>query len=126
MNVLLENALMQERRLGVSKNPLSALVLHLGEGGRPCTAAYQGVISDTFRSLHPSAVATPVVIYCSPSSVNTMRAVYQDLTENGNVQILPLMLDKREIDAESLLAMMAVDESSKSTPLYIIVLLVSV
>lgn len=128
VNVLLENALMRERRISVVDQPLSALVLHLGEGGKnakPCEAAYQSVIAESFRRLSPSATPPPVVIYCSPSSVQTMKAVYGDLCKRGNVTVLPLLFDKRELDAEAFLAMMAVKGSSESAPLYIRIILVS-
>ncbi|KDQ18206.1 hypothetical protein BOTBODRAFT_105043 [Botryobasidium botryosum FD-172 SS1] len=126
VNVLLENALIQERRIGAMKKPLSALVLHLGEGGKnstPCEAAYQGIIADSFRRLSPSAVPPPVVIYCSPSSLRTMRAVYGPLTQRGNITVRPLLFDKRELDAESFFAMMAAEGNSDSAPLYIKIVL---
>ncbi|KDQ18207.1 hypothetical protein BOTBODRAFT_52993 [Botryobasidium botryosum FD-172 SS1] len=126
VNVMLENALILERRIGVVEKSLSALVLHLGEGGKhsaPCEAAYQGVLAEEFRRLSPSVLPPPVVVYCSPSSMKTMRAVYEPLTRTGNVTVKPLKFDKRELDAESFLAMMAVEGTSETAPLYIRIIL---
>lgn len=123
MGVLLENALTQDRRIGVVEKPLSALVLHFGESGansKPCEAAYQALRSN---KSDPRVQPPRVVVYCSPSSLTTISKVYAPL--GPSIKILPLMFDEHELDAESFLAMMGVDGSSESAPLYVKIILVT-
>lgn len=123
VGVLLENALTQDRRLGIIEKPLAALVLHFGESGansKPCEAAYQALRSNRFDPL----VKPPrVVVYCSPSSLIAISKVYAPL--GSSIKILPLTFDEHELDAESFLAMMGVDGSSENVPLYVKIILVS-
>jgi len=96
------------------------LVLHFGEGGgaaQPCEAAYQAISSD------PSVNTPNVVVYVSPSSLNTMTALYA-AKFGASVAVLPLSFTDEELDAHAMLSMMAV--SDKEPPLYIHIILVRI
>lgn len=119
MSVLLENMLIPDYdQIGALKQPLCGLVLHYGQGGpssRPSEAAWVGV------SQFPDVKTPKIRVYASPSSLNTMRAVYAPLEDS--IKVRPLFFDETELDAESFLSMMAVG-SSDSAPLYIQIILV--
>jgi len=68
-------------------------------------------------------VRTPKVrVFVSKSSLNTMKSVYAPLGKN--VEVVPLLFNETELDAQAFLSMMAVG-SSDSAPLYIQIVLVS-
>lgn len=108
--------LISDRRLGLNPNPLSALVLHFGEGGvsaKPCEAAFVG------QSLpHESKLETPpVTVFCSPAALKGMIKSY-GRTFGSKVKVFPLYFLESEIDVASLLSLMAVNENG-SMPLYL-------
>ncbi|KAG1766784.1 hypothetical protein EDD22DRAFT_978349 [Suillus occidentalis] len=118
VSVLLENMFIPKlQEIGSLQQPLAGLVLHFGEGGigsLPSEAAWVGV---------PSAegVRTPKVrVFVSKSSLNTMKGVYAPLGKN--VEVVPLLFNETELDAQAFLSMMAVG-SSDSAPLYIQIVL---
>ncbi|KAG2339154.1 hypothetical protein BDR05DRAFT_939298 [Suillus weaverae] len=118
VSILLESMLIPKlREIGSLQQPLAGLVLHFGEGGvgsLPSEAAWVGV---------PSAegVRTPTVrVFVSKSSLNTMKRVYAPLGKN--VEVVPLLFNETELDAQAFLSMMAVG-SSDSAPLYIQIVL---
>ncbi|KAI0952581.1 hypothetical protein AcV7_008333 [Taiwanofungus camphoratus] len=113
VSVILENMLITGYSpIGASQKPLSALVLHFGEGGpssRPNETAWLGCANlSHVRS-------PPVTVFVSRSSLQTMKKVYAPLGKNITVE--PLLFSGKELDAEALLSMMAVG-SSDSAPLY--------
>lgn len=104
-------------RIGLLLKPLCGLVLHIGDGGResnPSEAAWLGV------SESPNMQVPKIRVYVSPSSLNTMRAVYSPL--GHNVVVEPLFITEEELDAQAFLSMMAVGSSA---PLYVQIVLVS-
>ncbi|KAG2751063.1 hypothetical protein P692DRAFT_20831735 [Suillus brevipes Sb2] len=118
VSVLLENMLIPKlQEIGSLQQPLAGLVLHFGEGGigsLPSEAAWVGVPS-------MEGVRTPKVrVFVSKSSLNTMKAVYAPLGKN--VEVVPLLFNETELDAQAFLSMMAVG-SSDSAPLYIQIVL---
>jgi hypothetical protein len=120
VSVLLENMLIPKlREIGSLQQPLAGLVLHFGEGGicsLPSEAAWVGVPLK-------EGVRTPKVrVFVSKSSLNTMKSVYAPLGKN--VEVVPLLFNETELDAQAFLSMMAVG-SSDSAPLYIQIVLVS-
>jgi hypothetical protein len=120
VSVLLENMLIPKlQEIGTLQQPLAGLVLHFGEGGigsLPSEAAWVGVPST-------KGVRTPKVrVFVSKSSLNTMKGVYAPLGKN--VEVVPLLFNETELDAQAFLSMMAVG-SSDSAPLYIQIVLVS-
>ncbi|KZP24571.1 hypothetical protein FIBSPDRAFT_735600 [Athelia psychrophila] len=117
LSVILENMLIPNySEIGTLEQPLAALVLHYGQGGRgtrPSEAAWVGV-SQT-KGVRPP----PVRVYVSHSSLNTMKAAYAPLGRNITVE--PLFFTEDELDAESFLSLMSVDD--KAAPLYIQIVL---
>ncbi|KAG2153450.1 uncharacterized protein EDB93DRAFT_1134981 [Suillus bovinus] len=118
VSVLLENMLIPKlQEIGSLQQPLAGLVLHFGDGGvgsLPSEAAWVGVPS-------MKDVTTPKVrVFVSKSSLNTMKSVYAPLGKN--VEVVPLLFNETELDAQAFLSMMAVG-SSDSAPLYIQIVL---
>lgn len=104
--------LISDPRLGHLPSPLSALILHFGESGstmKPCEAAFVGQSDD------PSVEVPDVNVFCSPSAYRRTKTLYDRL--GGSVKVWPLYFTEDDIDAQSLLALMAVDENG-SMPLY--------
>ncbi|KXN86394.1 hypothetical protein AN958_10256 [Leucoagaricus sp. SymC.cos] len=96
---MLENLLIPRfKPIGSLEEPMSALVLHFGEGG---------------SSSLPSEVAW---VFASPSSIKTMRSAYIGAL-GEKVEIHPLYLTEAELDASAILSMMSIN-SSESAPLY--------
>ena len=117
---MLESMLIRDERLGMLKEPLSGLVLHYGEIGgaaQPCEAAYQALSPD------PKVAPPDVVVYVAPSSLSTMTKLYSKVF-GATVKILPLLFTHDELDAQSVLSMMAV--SDKEPPLYVQIILVCI
>jgi hypothetical protein len=109
--------LISDPRLGHLPSPLSALVLHFGESGstsKPCEAAFVGQSDD------PSVDVPAVNVFCSPSAFGKTRALYDRL--GGGMNVWPLYFTEEDIDAQSLLALMAVEENGHM-PLYMHVVL---
>ncbi|KAJ9120294.1 hypothetical protein QFC22_003194 [Naganishia vaughanmartiniae] len=112
LSILLESMLISDPRLGHLPSPLSALVLHFGESGstmKPCEAAFVGHSDD------PAVEVPTVNVFCSPSAYRKTKVLYDRL--GGTVKVWPLYFTEDDIDAQSLLALMAVDENG-SMPLY--------
>ena len=104
--------------IGSLTKPLCGLVLHFGEGG---SSALPNETAWLSKSLSSRVQGTPVSVYVSRSSLQTMRAVYARLGKNVTVE--PLLLRNSELDAAAILSMMAVG-SSESAPLYMQIILV--
>lgn len=109
--------LISDPRLGHLPSPLSALVLHFGESGstsKPCEAAFVGQSDD------PGVDVPTVNVFCSPSAYGKTRQLYDKL--GGGMNVWPLYFTEEDIDAQSLLALMAVEENGHM-PLYMHVVL---
>lgn len=118
---MLENMFIPEDpRIGSLSKSLSGLVLHMSDGGAdsiPNEAAWLGA------SVNSSVKVPKVVVYVSPSSLNTMTNVYQPLGPGVNVK--PLYFTEEELDAQAFLSMMSVGNSD-GAPLYVQIILVSI
>jgi hypothetical protein len=104
--------LIPDPRLGELPAPLSAIVLHFGETGstkKPCEAAFVGTVLDD------KVKAPPVYVLCSPSNYTQTKQLYEDQVKCLNVY--PLYFTEEDIDAQSLLSLMAIDENGHM-PLY--------
>lgn len=98
--------------LGELPTRLSALVLHFGESGstkKPCEAAFVG--DSKVEGIDPPSV----YVLCSPSNYAATCKLYQDQTRCK--KIYPLYFTEEDIDAQSLLSLMAIDENGHM-PLY--------
>jgi hypothetical protein len=104
--------LIQDQRLGLLPSQLSALVLHFGESGtslKPCEATFVGQCES------PLIVPPEVVVFCSPSNITHISRSYTQF--GGGAKVYPLYFQEKDVDATSLLSMMAVSESGQM-PLY--------
>ncbi|KAG1825175.1 hypothetical protein EV424DRAFT_1320312, partial [Suillus variegatus] len=115
---VLENMLIPKlQEIGSLQQSLAGLVLHFGEGGvgsLPSEAAWVGIPST-------EGVRMPKVrVFMSKSSLNTMKSIYALLGKN--VEVVSLLFNETELDAQAFLSMMAVG-SSDSAPLYIQIVL---
>lgn len=107
-----------DKRIGTLSKPLSGLVLHMSDGGVLSSP------NETAWVANPRDISTEspkVVVYVSPSSLNTMKVVYKPL--GPGVEVRPLYFTEDELDARAFLSMMSVG-SSQSAPLYIQIILV--
>lgn len=112
ISVLLESMLIQDRRLGLLPYQLSALVLHFGESGstfKPCEATFVGQCED------PLVLPPEVIVLCSPTNITNISKSYTAF--GGGAKVYPLYFLEEDIDATSLLSLMAVSESGQM-PLY--------
>ncbi|KAG8991919.1 hypothetical protein FRB93_002539 [Tulasnella sp. JGI-2019a] len=118
VGVLLEAMMIPgDGRLGTLEKRLSGLVLHYGEHGRlqVCEAAYQCL------GLNRSVQVPTVRVYVSPSQITTMGKLYNDVFGN-KVEVIPLKIAHRELDARAFLTMMCVNASA-DPPLYVQIIL---
>jgi hypothetical protein len=107
-------------KIGSLDRALSGLVLHFGEAGagaQPSEAAWLAC------PLNSTITPPRVVVYVSPSSLETMRAVYAKVSRKIIVE--PLLFRKSELDAKAFLSLMAIHGSTESAPLYMQTILVS-
>jgi hypothetical protein len=110
--------LVQDPQIGELIKPLSALVLHLGEGGpaaAACEASWLGVPSSGVK-------VPPVKVFVSSSSIETMKAVYGKIS--NRIQVEPLYFTEAELDAESFKSMMGISLTEANPPLYVQIILV--
>ena len=108
LSCMLENALMPSR-LSKLSHPLCGMVFHydkLRNISTPqlCEAAY---------------LASPdiaVKVFVSPSSFERMTRAYQNVP--GSVEVVPLLLEERQLNVEIMMTLMAADEKDGRTALY--------
>lgn len=119
---MLENLLIPKfNPIGSLEKPMSALVLHFGEGGSsslPSEVAWLASASSDLGLKLPK-----VRVFVSPSSIKTMHSVYTKALGN-KVEVQPLYFAESELDAQAILSMMSVS-SAGSAPLYMHLVLVS-
>jgi hypothetical protein len=109
---MLESMMIEDDRLGLLPSPLSGLVLHFGESGtslKPCEATFLGLCDN------PMVVCPEVVVFCSPSNLKHVSHSYAQF--GGGAKVYPLYFQEEDVDATSLLSLMAVSESGQM-PLY--------
>lgn len=119
LSCLLENCLLPDPRLGVLPNPLAGLVFHYDEftsitTTQLCEAAY----------LCSSGI--PVRVLVSPSNYHNMARLYSNLPglppDVPRPRVMPLYLQETQLNKENIKTLMAVNDTSSSTPLYVAVL----
>ncbi|KAF9451629.1 hypothetical protein P691DRAFT_807247 [Macrolepiota fuliginosa MF-IS2] len=115
LSTMLENLLIPRfKPIGSLSSPMSALVLHFGEGGSSSLPSEVAWLASAPRDL---ALELPKVrVFVSASSVNTMRSAYAGAL-GDKVEVYPLYFTESELDAQAILSMMSVSSSS-SAPLY--------
>ncbi|KZV91508.1 hypothetical protein EXIGLDRAFT_648219 [Exidia glandulosa HHB12029] len=115
VSCILENALLQDERIGNLPQPLAALVFHFDEqdGDRACEAAYLSMPSQHFDD---GAHVRRVTVLASPSNLNGRRRAYRSLP---NVNVQPLYLAESDLTASRMLALMGWSEANiEAMPLY--------
>lgn len=118
---MLENLLIPNfKPIGTLEEPMSALVLHFGEGGSSSLPSEVAWLASTSRDI--DLEMPDVRVFVSPSSINTMRSVYLNAL-GKKVDVQPLYFTESELDAQAILSMMSVN-SSDSAPLYMQLVLV--
>lgn len=119
---MLENLLIPNfKPIGSLEEPMSALVLHFGEGGSSSLPSEVAWLASTSKNFH---IELPKVkVYVSPSSIQTMHSVYRKALGDA-VEVESLYFTESELDAQAILSMMSVN-SSDSAPLYMQLVLVS-
>jgi len=115
---MLENLLVPRfKTIGTLEEPMSALVLHFGEGGSSSLPSEVAWLASPDPSYNINIELPQVKVFVSPSSINRMRAVYAEALGNA-VEVRPLYFSESELDASAILSMMSVN-SSGSAPLYV-------
>lgn len=114
LSCLLENSLQRQTDISTLPNPLSGIIFHYDEftgatSHQVCEAAYL------------SSSDIPVRVLVSPSNRFAMEAMYKNLPglKASNLEVLPLHLSERQLNISNMIALMSVDQSSVSTPLYL-------
>ncbi|KAI9667623.1 MAG: hypothetical protein M1821_000440 [Bathelium mastoideum] len=109
-----ENALIPSRHLGRLKKPLSALVFNYGK----FNSAFKISEAAFLAAPHPAFSAHPAVkkitVLVSPSN----PAIAKLYNRIPNVRVLPFKLKSHTLDINTMLTLMAVDESA-NPPLYL-------
>ena len=117
LSCMLEAAILQSkapRPLGKLPHPLAGIVFHYDKftgllGNQVCEAAY----------LCSRGVRVKVLV--SPASFGKLKRMYsnlQNVPENLQPTVRPLLFEQHHLDAESMLKLMAVESKNGSRPLY--------
>ena len=106
---MLENCLLQNKKLGKLEKPMQVILFNYDKhnNGVPCEAAYL-------------ASKVPVKILLSPSNYTTMEPLYKNMPNSSNITIAPLLLNDQHLTIERMMSLMAVNaEKGTAPPLYI-------
>ena len=116
---LLENALKSPNDGGILPDPLAGMVFHYDKFTSPtstqlCEAAYL------------CSIGIPVQVLVSPSNVNAMQSLYENLQglpeDAPRPQVRPLMFHESHLNVANMKTLMAVDVEAANPPLYLAVL----
>jgi hypothetical protein len=111
---VIENALIASRHLGRLKMPLSALVFNYGK----FSSTFRISESAFLTAPHPAFFTHPAVkkitVLVSPSN----PAIAKLYSRIPNARVLPFKIKTRSLDIDTMLTLMAVDESA-NPPLYL-------
>lgn len=122
LSCLLENNLLPHPRVGVLKTPLTGLVFHYDKfanfgNGQVCEAAY-------LCSALPGGI--PVQVLVAPTSLKRMTQQYHNLPglPEGctGPNVLPLYFSQEQLSVDTMMTLMAVNDTEKAVPLYISVI----
>jgi hypothetical protein len=118
LSCLLENSLLPSSGAGVLPNPLAGIVFH-----------YDKFTSTTTTQLCEAAYlcssGVPVRVLVSPSNYHNMKRLYSELPSVPNdrqPKVIPLYLQERQLNISNMKTLMAVNDGSSYTPLYLEVL----
>lgn len=116
LSCLLENCLLSSSPVGVLPNPLAGLVFH-----------YDKFTSTTTTQLCEAAYlcssGVPVRVLVSPSNYYNMESLYSNLpglpSDAEQPQVMPLYLQERQLNISNMKTLMAINDGTSSTPLYL-------
>jgi hypothetical protein len=114
---ILENSLIRSKHLGKLRNPLSALVFSFAQfsgDGVGFTVSEAAFLASTDPRLPEGAHVRKVHVLVSPSNFLRISKLYIRLP---NVVVTPFRLNLQDLDIDTMLTLMNVDES-EGTPLY--------
>jgi hypothetical protein len=114
---ILENSLIRSKHLGKLRNPLSALVFSFAQfsgDGVGFTVSEAAFLASTDPRLPEGAHVRKVHVLVSPSNFLRISKLYIRLP---NVVVTPFRLNPQDLDIDTMLTLMNVDES-EGTPLY--------
>jgi hypothetical protein len=115
---ILENSLIRSKHLGKLRNPLSALVFSFAQfsgDGVGFTVSEAAFLASTDPRLPGGAHVKKVHVLVSPSNFVRISKLYVRLP---NVLVTPFKLNPQDLDIDTMLTLMNVDES-EGTPLYL-------
>ena len=107
-------------KIGSLDRALSGHVLHFGEAGPDAQPSEAAWLASPIGS---GVLAPRIVVYVSPSSLETMTRVYTRVSPR--IVVEPLLFRWSELDAQAFLSLMAIHGSTESAPLYMQTILVS-
>lgn len=116
LSCLLENALLKRSSVNTNDHPAAGIVLHYDQfsnvsSGQLCEAAYL------------CSAGVPVTVLVCPTSLNIMKKRYENLLGRRggsfNLRVRPFYLKDDQLSTEIMMTLMAVDDVSERTPLYI-------
>jgi hypothetical protein len=114
---ILENSLIRSKHLGKLRNPLSALIFSFAQfsgDGVGFTVSEAAFLASTDPRLPEGAHVRKVHVLVSPSNFLRISKLYIRLP---NVVVTPFRLNPQDLDIDTMLTLMNVDES-EGTPLY--------
>lgn len=119
LSCLLENTLLPDPNIGALKTPLTGLVFHYDKfsnfgNGQVCEATY---LCSALRG------GIRVRVLVAPTSLNRMARQYHNLPglPEGceKPRVLPLYFSQEQLSVETMMTLMAVNDTGVSAPLYI-------
>lgn len=116
LSCLLENALLAHSSVNTTDCPAAGIIFHYDQfssvnSGQLCEAAYL------------SSAGVPVTVLVCPTSLGSMKKRYKNLLSSPdkrlNLRVKPLYLTEEQLSTEIMMTLMAVNDMSDRTPLYI-------
>jgi hypothetical protein len=119
LSCLLENCLLRTSPVGALPNPLAGLVFHYDKFTSTTT-------SQLCEAAYLCSSGIPVRVLVSPSNYHNMKQLYSNLPglspHARRPEVMPLYLQERQLNISNMKTLMAISDSTSSTPLYLEVL----
>lgn len=122
LSCLLENNLLPDPEIGTLKTPLTGLVFHYDKfanfgSGQVCEAAY---LCSALNG------GVPVQVLVAPTSLKRMAHQYHNLPGlpegSARPKVLPLYFSQEQLSVDTMMTLMAVNDTETTAPLYISVI----
>lgn len=109
MSCVLENCLLEDKRIGMLSEPLSGLVFH-----------YDSMNSSHAEVAHLCSQGIPVHVLISPSNFENLKKKYGSIPEaEGNITVEELYLQDAHFNTEHIKRLMAFGDDNEHPPLYL-------